>query len=89
MPQAIGAIVNMGFEGYSQYRSGNLNIGRQVMAGATGALSGFGSSLVAAMFFGASANMLNTAYQQTDGLCHSIQYEADIQKRTISGKGEA
>ncbi len=63
--QAIGAVVNLGFEGYRQHQSGGFDAGRLAVAAATGAMGGFGSTLGRAMFFGASANMLNTIYRQT------------------------
>lgn len=75
IPQAIGAAINLGFEGYSQYQSGNFDAGRLLVAGATGALGGFGSTLTKAMVFGASANILNTAYQQMTGPCSSLNAE--------------
>jgi len=72
VPQLIGAAINLGFEGYSQYQSGNFNAGRLLVAGATGALGGFGSTLSRAMLFGALSNVLNTAYQQSSNTCKSF-----------------
>ncbi len=86
VPQAIGAAVGLGFEGYRQYQSGNLDVGRLAMAAATGALGGFGSSLATGMLFGASANMLNTAYQQADDPCQSINM-GDVLRSGLYGAG--
>ena len=86
VPQAIGAAVGLGFEGYRQYQSGNLDVGRLAMAAATGALGGFGSSLARAMLFGASANMLNTAYQQADDPCRSVNM-GDVLRSGLYGAG--
>lgn len=72
LPQAIGATINLAFEGYRQYQSQDFDMGRLAMAAATGALGGFGTSIAKAMLFGATANMLNTAYQQTEDPCQSL-----------------
>jgi len=71
VPQAIGATVNLGFEGYRQYQSEEFDGKRLLIAAATGALGGYGSTIVRAMFFGATANVINNAYQQTDDPCNS------------------
>ncbi|MFP4351062.1 MAG: RHS repeat-associated core domain-containing protein, partial [Desulfococcaceae bacterium] len=70
-PQAIGAAFGLGFEAYRQYQSGKFNGGRLLMATAMGALGGFGNTLGKAMFFGATANIVNAAYQQTSDPCAS------------------
>ncbi len=75
IPQAIGAAINLGFEGHSQYQSGNLDPGRLFVATVTGALGGFGNTAVKAMAFGASANIFNTGYQQLGGPCQSLNAE--------------
>ncbi len=38
VPQIIGAMVNIGFEGYRQYQTGSFDAGRLLVAGATGTL---------------------------------------------------
>ena len=72
IPQAIGAAVSLGLEGYRQYRSGDLDVGRLAMAAATGAFAGFGNTLGKAIFMGATASMANNAYQQFDDPCNTI-----------------
>jgi RHS repeat-associated protein len=67
VPQLIGAAVNLSFEGYQQYQSGQIDGGRLFMAAATGALGGFGSTAAKAIFFGAAAGATNAAYQEAAG----------------------
>ncbi len=64
VPQIIGAMVNIGFEGYRQYQTGSFDAGRLLVAGATGALGGFGSTLRRAVFFGASSGAIGNMYIQ-------------------------
>jgi RHS repeat-associated protein len=84
VPQAIGAFVNMGFEGYNQYQSGNLNLSRLAMAGATGALGGFGSTAIKAIGFGSVAGAINTAYQEVDKVNSGCQDEINTSKIILS-----
>lgn len=74
VPQVVGGLVNMGFEGYNQYLSGNLDINRLLVAGATGALGGFGSTAIRSIGFGGAAGMLNAGCQEfgsANAQCHS------------------
>nr|WP_227549718.1 MULTISPECIES: hypothetical protein [Enterobacteriaceae] len=64
VPQVIGAIVNMGFEGYRQYQAGSFDAGRLLVAGATGAIGGFGSTPLRAILFGATAGATQNTYKQ-------------------------
>ena len=64
VPQIIGAMVNIGFEGYRQYQTGSFDAGRLLVAGATGTLGGFGSTLRRAVFFGASSGAIGNMYIQ-------------------------
>lgn len=64
VPQVIGAIVNLGFEGYRQYQAGSFDAGRLLVAGATGAIGGFGSTLVRSLFFGSVSGAIGGAYNQ-------------------------
>jgi RHS repeat-associated protein len=66
VPQAAGALINLGFEGYRQYRAGEFDGGKLAVAAATGALGGFGSSVLKSFTYGAAAGALNTAYQEID-----------------------
>jgi RHS repeat-associated protein len=77
IPQAIGAGLGLAFEGYAQYQSGNLNLGRLAVAAGTGALGGFGSSLGKAATYGALGNGVNNSYQQlTEGKnCEKEQFD--------------
>ncbi|ABE55723.1 YD repeat [Shewanella denitrificans OS217] len=80
VPQAIGALVNMGYEGYTQYQSGNFNMGRLFVAGATGALGGFGSSAIKAIGFGSLAGATNSAYQEIDSVNMGCKDDIDSSK---------
>ncbi|HDI3273404.1 TPA: RHS repeat protein [Vibrio cholerae] len=64
VPQIIGAMVNIGFEGYRQYQTGSFDAGRLLVAGATGAIGGFGSSPLRAILFGATAGATQNTYNQ-------------------------
>ena len=70
LPYLIGAAINMGFEAYNQYQTGNFSLGRLTMAGLTGAYGGFGGSLLGALLRGGLANAANNAYQQLDNDCN-------------------
>ena len=54
----------MGFEGYRQYQAGSFDAGRLLVAGATGALGGFGKTLMRAVTFGASSGAIANTYSQ-------------------------
>ena len=64
VPQIVGAIVNMGFEGYRQYQSSSFDAGRLLVAGATGAIGGFGSTLVRSLGVGALAGATQSTLNQ-------------------------
>ncbi|HAS6975644.1 RHS repeat-associated core domain-containing protein [Vibrio cyclitrophicus] len=64
VPQIIGAMVNIGFEGYRQYQTGSFDAGRLLVAGATGALGGFGSTFVRALVFGSASGAIGGVYNQ-------------------------
>ncbi|MBM5277577.1 RHS repeat protein [Vibrio parahaemolyticus] len=64
VPQIIGAMVNIGFEGYRQYQTGSFDAGRLLVAGATGAIGGFGSTFVRALFFGSASGAIGGVYNQ-------------------------
>ena len=80
VPQVIGAVVNIGFELYNQSESGNRNWERIFVAGATGALGGFGSTAVKAIGFGSVAGAINTSYQEIDKVNSGCQDEIDTRK---------
>jgi hypothetical protein len=54
----------MGFEGYRQYQTGAFDAGRLLVAGATGAIGGFGSTPLRAVIFGATAGAIQNTYSQ-------------------------
>ena len=89
VPQAIGAVISLGFEGYRQYQTGNFSIGRLLVAAGTGALGGFGSTLGRALFFGATSNILNTAYQQYSDPCQSFDLGRLARSGTFGAIGGA
>ncbi|QUM86395.1 RHS repeat-associated core domain-containing protein [Moritella sp. 28] len=66
-PLVLGALVNMAYEGYKQYQSGNLDMRRLGVAGVTGALGGLGSTAFKAAAFGALAGVTNAGYQEFTG----------------------
>jgi RHS repeat-associated protein len=88
IPQVIGAGLGLAFEGYAQYQSGNLNLGRLAVAVGTGVLGGFGSSLVKAATSGALGNGINNAYQQltNDGDCKEKLFDwTEVGTNAIKG----
>ena len=80
VPQLIGTVINMGYEGYNQYQTGNLNVRKLLVAGANGALGGFGSTAMRAIIFGFAAGAINTAYQEVDDVISDCQSEIDVSK---------
>jgi len=84
VPQLIGALVSIGYEGYNQYQSGNLHVGRLLVAGATGAIGGFGSSAFKAIGFGSLAGATNSAYQEIDSVNMGCKPDIDSSKIVLS-----
>lgn len=76
VPQAVGAAVNTGFEGYRQYQAGEFSPQRLLVAAATGAMGGFGSTAARAIGFGALSGSTQNAFNQVvdfDNECNRIE----------------
>ena len=79
IPQVIGALIGGGVEWRQNGFGWNVAVGA-----VTGALGGFGSTAMRAMFFGAAANTLNDLYHQTNSSCKAINWE-ELGKSSVSG----
>ena len=79
--------INLGFEGYNQFQTGNLDFGRLGVAAATGALGGFGSTIARAIWFGALGNAINNAYQQSQDECNEFDFTNLADSALVGGFG--
>ncbi len=88
VPQAIGAVIGVGVEGYNQYQSGNFNAARLAVAAGTGALGGFGTTFTKAAAYGATANLMNDAHRQyTDKGSCGVDYGQLGRSALLGGVG--
>ncbi len=93
LANAIGAIIGFGYELNNQLNNGTLgwnwhSIGRLAVATGTGALGGFGSTILRAVVFGAVAGATNNAYQQLESnSCKDFDYDALARSVAYGGAG--
>ncbi|MCF6245693.1 MAG: RHS repeat-associated core domain-containing protein, partial [Sulfurovum sp.] len=82
----IGAVAGGAFEGYNQWKSGKLNVGRLLMASGSGAVAGLATSVGGAMALGALGGALNNTYQQLDGSNPCKKFDlTDVVENAIGG----
>ena len=71
--QAVGVATGLGFEAFKQYKTGKLHIGKLLVATATGAIGGIGSSAIKNIAAGTVANTANSIYQQSQNKCDNFK----------------